>query len=1121
MELNPHYPTLLTIITGRAGSGKTAYIMNDIKQKVMSKESGLFLIVPEQYSHDAEKQLCRHCGDTLSMYGEVLSFTQLCRNVLAEVGGASVELLDVGGQILVLYRAIESAAPSLKAYNSRNLRTELLESLLGSIVEFKSFGILPERLNEVTGQSTGPFYDKLHDLSMVYSAYESILHNISPDGDITDKMTLLADQIGDSAVVKANHIYFDGFNDFTIQELSVIEELMHKKVNMTVCLTLDCDDIGEMFELPRKTMQQLKRLADIYNIEIVQKSLKEDEINTPQTDKVEELMFLERHLFDRKLSKFDTTKPSSEAITIYSAPSRYTECEYAAYSVWKLVRSGYRWRDIAVMARDWEKYSSLCENVFEKYEIPFFASGRTEILNKPAIALLDSALEVASFGFESKSIFRLLKTGLADISGTECALVENYVYKWNIRGSMWTSEWTLPARGYFSDENSGDKSDSELKRLNEIRHKVVWPLIRLKDGVKTGTSTVDKLQALYNFTEDIKLPEKLAEKADEFDRSFETRLADEYAQTWNIIKTAMEQMYLIFDSETNSDSSCNAAEFRKLFMLTLSQYDVGAIPASLDRTTLGGMEMNRRRDLKCLILLGATDDDLPKLSKRGGILSDNERSELVKLGIDIPASFQDKLDREMNMIYSTLTLPTEKLILSRPMGEYPSLFVKNIKAMFALEEIILNEEQYLSAAKIPCFELASYSGNTNFSPTAMAAREYFSQLKDMDFGRLKFGDEHQNPSRGRLSPLHVKSLYGSKLSLSASRVDRYYSCPYQYFVHSGLKLKPHKPAEIDAKSVGLFMHYILENVFREISETTDVKNADETFFLDLINQYVEKFVSQTLYDFASKNERFIYLFKRLADNATRIAFDMLDELRSSDFKPLAFELELSTLGAQMGELSLRGTIDRVDGWEDNGNMYLRVVDYKTGKKKLNLTNLVNGRDMQMLIYLFVLQRLGASLYGDNIIPAGVMYIPASDAITDTDRNISTDEIKKNREKEIKRDGLMLNDIKVINAMENTEIKRFLPVKHTKDGMKPGDSFISQKQISLLSKHVDHMLKRAADDISDGNIDCAPYFKGISDNACLYCEYSSVCAFDVEMGDSPRITRTMKNDEAWKCLGYDE
>ena len=1167
---------MLNLVLGRAGTGKTAYVLNEIRRRMEAGESELLLIVPEQYSHDAEKQLCAVCGDSLSMHGETLSFTRLCGHVFSETGGAPTYVLDAGGQILIMYRAIESVAQHLRVFGAKGLRPQLLEKMLDAVKEFKSLRLTTETLESIAERTSNPLRDKLRDLSLIYSAYEALLRKHGSDA--ADRMALLADLICESKIGTSGHIYFDGFNDFTAQELRVIEELLRKNAGLTFCLTCDLSDDSEVFELPRKTAGQLKRLAKECGVEVITRDVEvitRDVGNSTQTQpdgRPAELGFLEKQLFTHKTAKY--TGPS-DAIQVYAAPTRYTECEYAARKVWELARAGHRWRDIGVMARNWEDYGPICENVFDKYGIPYFSGGRADILEKPPAALIDAALELAVSGWEYRPMFRYLKTGLTDITAEDCAELENYVLKWNIRGSTWNRDWMLPTSGY-----GGDSDAETLARLNYLRRHISEPLARLREGVKGVTGADAKLRALYAFMEDISLPERLRDKACILEERGEQRLANEYVQVWDMIVNAMEQMF-----EYLGETPLSAGEFRKLLTLTLSRYDVGVIPVSLDRTVLGGMAMSRRRDLKCLIILGATDENMPKLTRGGGALSDNERVEINKLGADMPAGLEERLCREMNMLYSTLTLPSQELIVVYPegSGEHPSFIIKRIKAMFGVSEITLKEEDYMSEAVTPCFELAALSGKTNESPMAAAAKEYFIETivaapavhrlggvrgRSLTYGsrvaptaRTQFPDSPAQSwgqgeikeggwlygnylmpygMRRSLSARVAESLYGRKVSLSSSRVDKYYACPYQHFLQSGLRLRPRTPAEFDAPAVGIFMHYVLEGVARGIRETVGFKNAEISHYRELTVGLVERFVHEVLLDFEGKNARFIYLFRRLEEDALRIVTDMHEELRRSDFEPLDFELDFSELRkgearqgsgpAAQGEslestpplaadspLNLRGVVDRVDGWENGGKLYLRVIDYKTGKKTLNLTDVLFGRDMQMLIYLFALQKYGGERYNNEIAPAGALYIPARDVIVKAPRSVSEEEIQKLRDKELKRGGLILNDPDVLEAMENGDEKKYLPVKSTKDGAITGDSLVTPGQIGLLSNHVDHMLSGAAGEILDGSIECRPYYKNANDNACLYCEFSTVCAFDENAGDRRRFVPKMKTAEVWEAL----
>ena len=1088
------------------------HVMNDIKKRGDMGETELLLIVPEQYSHSAERQLSDVCGDRLSMYGESMSFTRLCGRVFSQMGGAPAYMLDSGGQILIMHRAIESVMPNLKVFGTKGQRVQLLEKLLETVNELKSLKISPETLERMAAQTTNPLRDKLRDLSLVFDAYEALLHAHGCDN--SDRLTMLADMIEDSTLGDAGHIYFDGFNDFTAQELRIIENLMRKDAQLTVCLTCDLiSDEEEIFELPRNTVMRLRRLADECGIEVEVRRSKErggesgeergerkEESEHRYDARAVELVHMEKHFFGYTIKKFPN---QCNAIKVYSAPTRHAECEYAAYTTWQLVREGYRWRDIGVVARDWDEYGSICENVFEKYDVPFFSSGRSDILSKPPVALIDAALEIAVSGWEYKPVFRYLKTGLLGITTDDCAELENYVLKWNIRGTMWAREWTLPpyARGIESDS-------ATLERLNRLRSYITEPLLVLRDRIKDTAEAGVKLRALNSFLEDIKFPERLKEKADSFEKRGEARLAEEYAQLWEIIINAMEQFHGILAS-----AQISAAEFKKIFTLVLSRYDVGVIPVALDRTALGSMAMSRRRDLKCLIVLGATDGNIPQLAKRGGTLSDNEREEISMLGVDMPAGVGERFSREMNMLYSTLTLPSRKLVIIYPSGgeERPSFIVKRMIAMFGIDVVTLREEEYMAAAMTPRFELALLKANMRVE-------------------------------RGELSGSFAKNLYTQQLQLSASIVDRYYSCPFQHFLKNGLRLAPRIPVGFDAPEAGVFIHYILEGVSREIQASVGLKNADEELCRSLTMRYIQQYVRGELFDFEGKNARFIYLFRRMEEDVIRIVLDMLEEMKKSDFEPLDFELDfLDLCGSNRqpvanGEdettlrpsfsaleaggvtpLTLRGIIDRVDGWERGGKLYLRVIDYKTGKMPFNLPDILYGRNMQMLIYLFALEEYGVAKYGNNIAPAGVLYIPARVSVLNLPRNTTEEEIIKKHLNELRRSGLVLDDPFVLEAMEKGDTKTYLPVR-VKKGEITGDSLVSPDRIALLSNHIIHMLHRAAGSILDGRIECVPYYQSENSNACLYCEYLAVCAFDESSGDRRRFARKMKTSEAWEKLG---
>ena len=164
---------------------------------------------------------------------------------------------------------------------------------------------------------------------------------------------------------------------------------------------------------------------------------------------------------------------------IYKVNSPADECQLAAYRINALIREkGYRYRDFAVTSRDWPSYEGTLENIFEKYDIPTISMKKEDILQKPIMSLVTSALDTVEENWSYESVFSYLKTNLTGISFEDRDILENYVIKWNIRGrSMWLRDesWTFNPEGYEAEITPENKA--LLERINEIKSKVTEPFL--------------------------------------------------------------------------------------------------------------------------------------------------------------------------------------------------------------------------------------------------------------------------------------------------------------------------------------------------------------------------------------------------------------------------------------------------------------------------------------------------------------------------------------------------------------------------------------------------------------------------------------------------------------------
>ena len=1103
---------MLHLITGKAGTGKTAAIIEKIRDAVERRESGHIMIVPEQYSHEAERELCERCGDTLSLYAEVFSFTGLARRIRSQVGGGAAEYLDKGGRLLCMSLALGSVGSRLKVYSAAERKSELQSLLLSAIDELKTACIGSDALLEAAESCDDALGEKLRDLALIYEAYEAVVAN--GHADPADMLTLLAVQIPDSELGEENRVYIDGFIDFTVQEQNIIMALLEKGADVTVCLTVDSmDGDNEIFEISRRAGRGLIAAAKENGIKY------SIELSDREWNKDTSLGFYGDNLFSYTSTKFD----GECAVSIHSAESMTAECEFAAAKALEFVRDrDCRWRDIAVAVRGFDDYARVLANVFEQYGVPLFVSSRTELLYKPLPLMISLAYEICAKGWEVDDVISYMHTGLTGLDAEDCDLLEGYIFKWQLRSSAWIREddWRQHPDGYRGEYD--DESRERLNRINAARRKLAKPLIAFQQRSGEAHTAEEQCAALAELFADIKLPDILEKRAEILAGAGRGELAQEYSQLWDIIVSALEQTAAILgDRQTDRD------EFGKLFSLMLSKYDIGTIPVSLDRVSAGDFDRMRRRSIKHLIVLGASDSRIPKSGDNGGVFTDLERRRLSEMDLNLGASGDGELWREFSLIYNTLTLPSDSLCLCYSLTDdegqalHPAFVFNRAQALFDIEPQSVDLDEIRISALSPALMMAGHAMRGG-NPREEAAKEYFLRSESARCEALK---KASDMTRGKLSEKAVKALYGDRMKLSASRIDKFASCKFAYFCQYGLKAEVYEPAGFKPPEIGTFMHYVLENMAKEVKEKGGFKKVDDTEIGRITDRYVERYVHEKLNDFNEKSARFVYLFRRLCKDVRAIAADTAAELRKSDFAPLDFELNFADaskfrpveLGSGEYSMTLTGIADRVDGWLHNGKLYLRVVDYKTGKKKFSMADIYYGMGLQMLLYLFALQSDGEALYGEKIVPAGVMYQPARTAILSADSDIDEEETEKQRNKELRRSGLVLDDDELINAWENGDDKRYIPVKFKK-GVPSEDDVASLERLGKLSGHIRKTLAEMASQLHRGNIAADPYYRGQQENACLNCDYFDACHFsDGENGEHCRYLKKLKPDVVWNML----
>ena len=1091
---------MLTIWMGRANTGKSARIMNALRTR---REQAL-LLVPEHASHTAELEVCRACGPGASGYVEVLSLRTLAKRVLALTGTAADGALDAGGKLLLMQLALQEVVSQLTVYARPSRKAPFLAELVELCSELTACQVRPEDLGGAVELLEGLSGEKVWDLSLIYAAYLGKLR--SGGEDRRDLMDKLLDGLEASGFAAGKAVYLDGFTYFTAQELQMISILL--RVSKSVTVTLLGDGSGlEIFEQSIRTRDRLIRLAADCGTACMVETLEPKAAETG-------LEHLEKTFFGGG-------KPwngDCGDVAIHRAETLFQETEYVAAKILELVRTGgFRFREIGVAARNLDDYAAAIENIFERYGVPVYLSRRSDVLEKPALSLLAGALDAVTGGYEYEDMFRWLKTGLGGLSDEECDKLENYVIAWDIHGSMWVrdEDWTANPDGW---RNSFTPAQSQaLEEINALRRRVAGPLRRLADGMKEQKTAKGKLEVLWRFLEELELARQLEERTERLEELGQLQRAMEYSQLWDLLCEVTDQF-----ADILQDTQTDTEEFVRLLKLVLTQYDVGTIPAALDQVQVSQITRSDHSRVKCLFLMGANDHVLPAVQSGTGLLTKEDREQLRRQGIELSPSGTDLFHMELLYLYAALAQPTERLYVTWPASDLngsplrPSFVVGRVRGLLPEVKEDVPAADCRLTAPIPAMELA---GSERRGPLW----QYFAEDQRWQ-DALQAMDRAARMSRGRLTPQAVETLYGHSYRMSASRIDKINSCHFAYFMQYGLRAKERTPARFDAAQVGTFLHYVLEHVTKAAAERGGFAQLEPGELEKLLDQVVDQYIAAAMPGFEKRENRFKYLFRRLRKTVGVIVENVAEELMESDFVPLEFELGFGdggkapaiTIRASGAELTVVGKVDRVDGWLKNGRLYLRVVDYKSGKKSFDLSDVCRGLNIQMLLYLFALERDGKAIFGQETVPAGVLYLPARDVLVSQPRDVDAKALRLALDRELRRSGMVLGEPDVLRAMEHSALEkpRFLPLSLGRDGS-ISKGVATAAELGKLGLYVDRLLARIAAELRGGNIDADPCGYSEQDNACTYCEFASACNFpDGDENDRMELIQPVTPQEFW-------
>lgn len=1072
---------MLKLIIGESGSGKSVKMREQIKQNA-AENKRVLVITPEQYSFSTERKLSEILKGEENLNVEVFSFTRLCEDIFAKYNATDGKYIDDSGRHILMSVALQNVSDQLKLYKRYFSKIEFISSMVITVTELKYAGVSAKDFFDTALKCTQPFGDKLRELALIYSTYQSLLENGFSEKDDFKKAVELAQKNGYFCDCE---IYIDSFTAFMAGERELIKCMLEDANNVAVCLCTDSSDPAasatDIFYSPKKTVSKLIAIA-----EDLSKPVEVEKLENVKRHSNNDVAFLSRNFLRNKEGKWEDTP---ENVVVFTAEDEIQEIEYIAAEIGNLTRNfGYRYKDIVLTTRTTGNYIEPIRTIFSRYNIPVFYDKRNEILKTPLVKSVMSFLSILSKRNQLDALFALLKSPYSPFDFSEVCKLENYCFVWSLDFADFKKSFTKDVGGF-----SGRANEKELDALNEIREKVMDALTSFSKETKSLNGKTFATQ-VYNFLKDFQIKEKFETEVSSLKKQGEISDANELTYVWNALIDCLKQIAI------SLENTCyDVAQMTDLFTVALAASDYATIPHHIDEVSVGDANRIRYDEPKIVFVFGANDGEFPKFSNENSLIDKRERMFLkdndLEIDIDVMASFAD----ERMYAYHAVSAPVDKLFVSHTNVDVkgqmhsPSLIVSEICSIFPnLTPKLIRDVDKRLFLHTPKSIRHSYAKEYFYGGKVKNAFESLNVDKEYQ-NRIKKATTLYNDFRIQNKTVSQK-LFGKNLKLSASQVENFYKCSFGYFCQKGLRAEKLEKAQMSPIQSGNFIHYCLCRIIMDNGKEKLISLSNEEIFSQ-VESITQDYLNTELKIENADNARFQSLLFRLRNSVVRLVKRIQQEFTQTDFVPVKFEAKIGkneeilpiNIPLENGaDIVVEGAVDRVDEYELDGVKYIRVIDYKSGTKNFSLEDISYGLNMQMLLYLFTLCDT------EEKIPAGVLYMPSGDNYITANASDSGEKISQSRLKAQKMNGLVLDDTQIIEAMEHGAQGIYIPVDITKNKeISKKSSVASKNDFVAIRKQIEENLYKMGVALQNGEFSATPTSaKGYT--PCRYCPYANIC-----------------------------
>lgn len=1165
----------LRMVIGRSGSGKTTYCLNEIREQLRANPDGppLILLVPEQATFQTEYALLKNSGLHGTIRAQALSFRRLAFRVMQETGGTALVPIGDTGKHMLLYKVVYRLSPQLKLFQGGADQPGFIDRLVELLTEWKRYGLnaelLQEKTNAAQSEHSGLLQRKLHDLQLIYSEMEQELAGNYIDAE--DYLDYLQHDFALAPSMKGARIWVDGFYGFTPTEYEALGSLLKSADEVTVTLTLDRAYEAEerpheldLFHPTAETYGTLLKLAARHQVDLLPPRLLDEAVPYRFRNNAM-LAHLEKHYGERvplllpDKQKLEPLHPSC-GVSLHAAANRRAEVEAVARDMMRRTQTeGLRWRDIAVMMRNAEDYSDYIKLVFKDYGIPFFVDQKEKALHHPLVEFIRSALETVLFGWRYDAVFRCIKTELLfpideSLPREWFDLLENYALAAGIDGWKWLDRkrWYPLVSVSLEDDSEietkiSDRAQREFDMVLAAREAVVPLLRRFGDSLKKAADVKAMCEALYRLLDHADAADRLERWGRHDMEAGNVQRARSHRQLWDSVMGLLDQLVELAGEQTMAPEL-----FAGMVEAGLDSLKMAAVPPALDQVLIGSMDRTRSGQIQVCYVLGANDGVMPMRVQEDGILTEPEREQLAADGIAMAPSVRRRLLDERFMIYNALTTPSRHLWMSWALADeegkslLPSEIVRQVCLHYpgipvtspaAVPSPSMDEAEQLAYIAHPQRALSylismlrAWQQGSDIPPFWWDLYNWFA-IHPVWQPKLQLlaGSLHYRNQVNVLAKDTARQLYGARMQVSVSRMERFVSCPFQHFAIHGLKLRERKLYRLDAPDVGQLFHAALSKLAGGLGHRWGTLPPSEikAAAAQTVDELAPKLQSQILLS----SSRFQYIARKLKEIVAQAAIMLGEHARRAEFQPVGTEVDFGPEGTlpplvltlkDGAEMEIIGRIDRVDAAMTEGGLLLRVLDYKSSSTHLRLEEVAYGLSLQMLTYLDVLVTHAVDWLGQPAVPAGVLYFHVHNPLLALSNKPASAATSSTLLKRYKMRGLVTEDADTVRLMDGeleTGYSELLPVALKRDGsFYSSSSVVSNEQWDMLRRSVRTTISEIGSCIQDGEVTIEPYRLG-NKTPCQYCDYKAVCQFDpLFEGNKYRKLGKPSKDEIWRTLG---